>query len=229
MPAAAVYQSAIDRVICYSLGTDLNLYINFWDGQNWVRQSLGTPAGIPSGATLAPTTGLAAIYQSAIDRVMCFAVGSNNNLYLVFWDGRNWVWQAQGTPPFGKDIVLVPTGLAAVYQSAIDRVMCFAVGSNQNLFINSWEDDNWIWRPLVTPALNLVSVAAVYQSSIDRIVCFAGGGDGHLNITFWDKELGQWDWQDLGTPGVNLVSTVLTAIYQKSIDRTHLFCRRQRS
>ena len=75
-------------------------------------------------------------------------MGSNNNLYLVFWDGRNWVWQAQGTP--GVALADNTLNISAVYQSAIDRVMCFAIGNDNNLYIDFWNGKEWVWEKALT-------------------------------------------------------------------------------
>jgi hypothetical protein len=97
----------------------------------------------------------AAVYQSSIDRVQAFVVGSDGNLYLNLWNGSQWVWEAQGAPP-GTKVALSP---AAVYQSSIDRVQAFVVGSDGNLYLNLWNGSQWVWEAQGTPFVPVSSAA----------------------------------------------------------------------
>jgi hypothetical protein len=49
---------------------------------------------MPINSTSSPS----AVYQSEIDRVHAFVVGSDGNLYDNFWNGSQWVWEALAAP-----------------------------------------------------------------------------------------------------------------------------------
>src|SRR2546421_13118910 len=72
-----------------------HLYVNWWNGQQWVWQDQGTPPGTtvdnaPSVITFPGAGGSQAIYA--------FVAGGNGQLYVNWWNGQQWVWQDEGTP-----------------------------------------------------------------------------------------------------------------------------------
>jgi hypothetical protein len=66
------------------------------------------------------------VYQTSLDRVACFVVGSDGYLYDIYWNGQRWFWEEQGPPP-GTAAVSSPS---AVYQTSPDRLHCFVIGNN---------------------------------------------------------------------------------------------------
>jgi hypothetical protein len=222
---SAVYQSSIDRLVCFVTGNDGHLYDKFWDGSRWVWEDQGTP---PNGGVM----GTSAVYQSSIDRLVCFVIGNDGHLYDKFWDGSQWVWEDQGLPNGAQANASIPP--SAVYQSSIDRLVCFVtanVTSDINhLFDKFWDGSQWVWEdqgPLPSGAqfADASIPSPVYQSSIDRLVCFVIGNDGHLYDKFWDGS--QWAWEDQGPlPGGAQFAEFggsPSAVYQSSIDRLVCF------
>ena len=102
---SAIYQTSIDRLVVFALGANGpeygdagNLYDKFWDGTQWVWEDQHSPQGVLE------LDSLSAVYQASIDRLIVFTVGETTypnvgHLYLKFWNGGEWVWEDQGTPP----------------------------------------------------------------------------------------------------------------------------------
>jgi hypothetical protein len=94
---SSVYQPDIDRLTCFVIGEDGNLYDKFWNGQRWQWETLGAPQNA-SGASVSLTASPSAVYQAELQRLMCFVIGQDGNLYDTFWNGKTWEWEGQGTP-----------------------------------------------------------------------------------------------------------------------------------
>lgn len=92
---SAVYQPTINRITCFVVGDDGQLYDKYYDGSQWQWQSLGSPMHQTDVSVLSSPS---SVWQSSIDRVMCFVIGSDDQLYDVFWNGTDWQWEAQGAP-----------------------------------------------------------------------------------------------------------------------------------
>jgi hypothetical protein len=195
---SAVYQSSLDRLICFVTGSDGHLYDKFWDGSQWVWEDQGP---LPSGAN---PFGLSAVYQSSLDRLVCFVTGADGHLYDKFWDGSQWVWEDQGSIPGGLNF---PVNPSAVYRSSSDQLVCFVVGADGHLYDKFWDGSQWVWQDQGIPPSGSKlygGLSAVYRFSvhnvIDQLVCFvaAGANDGQLYDKFWDG--GQWVWENQGAP-----------------------------
>jgi hypothetical protein len=92
---SAVYQPTINRITCFVVGSDGQLYDKYYDGNEWLWQSLGSPMHQTNVSVLSSPS---AVWQSSIDRVTCFVIGTDYQLYDVFWNGSIWEWEAQGVP-----------------------------------------------------------------------------------------------------------------------------------
>jgi hypothetical protein len=191
---SAVYQTALDRLVVFVIGSDGHLYDKYWNGQQWVWEDQGTPPGTSIISGMAPS----AVYQTALDRLVAFVVGNNGHLYDKYWNGHQWVWEDQGTPP-GTSII---SGMApsAVYQTALDRLVVFVIGSDGHLYDKYWNGQQWVWEDQGTPPGTSVGLApsAVYQTALDRLVVFVIGSDLHLYDKYWNGQ--QWVWEDQGIP-----------------------------
>ncbi len=214
---SAVYQSSIDRVCAFAVGSDNALYIYFYDQGNPAQgqlQSLGSPPG--ALATGSP----GAVYQSSIDRVCAFVISANSDLYLAYYDhgqGR-WLWEFQDSS-LG---LLEMSSPGAVYQSSIDRVCAFVVRGDGHLYLNYFDHSKgkWLWEDQGTPSTTLSatgSPGAVYQSSIDRVHAFVVGSDGHLYVNYFDRGQGKWRWQDNSTRPRSRLSCAPSALKRGGI------------
>ncbi|MEH1837937.1 MAG: hypothetical protein V7L20_04020, partial [Nostoc sp.] len=93
--------------------------------------------------------------QPTLDRISTFVVGSNGHLYDKFYNGSQWVWEEQGTPPSAT--VIRPSRTRAinspgvVYQPTLDRISTFVVGSNGHLYDKFYNGSQWVWEDQGTP------------------------------------------------------------------------------
>jgi hypothetical protein len=71
-----------------------------------------------------------------------FTTESDGRLHDKFWNGSEWVWEDQGTPP-NVDGVVSPS---AVYQTSIDRLVVFVVGTDGRLYDKFWNGSEWVWE-----------------------------------------------------------------------------------
>jgi hypothetical protein len=145
----AVYQSTAERV-CIFVATDTQfLALAYVDpppaGLVWQVQGQGLGVGDMSSPS--------AVYQSSIDRVCAFVVRTDGNLYLNYFDivPSNFNWENLQSPPFST---VNPVGApSAVYQSSIDRVWVFVVGSDGHLWTCYFDHhlNKWVWQDLNQP------------------------------------------------------------------------------
>ncbi|MGO8844256.1 MAG: hypothetical protein ACLQFI_02695 [Methylocella sp.] len=199
--SAAFYQTSLDRVIAFVVGSNGHLYDTFWNGQQWVWEDQETPPNHDVKAVSSPS----ATYQTSLDRVIAFVVGSDGNLYDTFWNGQKWVWEDRGTPPnpANHDVKAVSSP-SATYQKSLDRVIAFVVGSDGNLYDTFWNGQKWVWDPGTPPnpanhdVKAVSSPSATYQKSLGRVIAFVVGSDDHLYDTFWNGQ--KWVWEDQETP-----------------------------
>jgi hypothetical protein len=105
-----------------------------------VGESVVTSSGI---IAFVQTEGIPApAYQENIDRLVVFTTESDGRLHDKFWNGSEWVWEDQGTPP-NVDGVVSPS---AVYQTSIDRLVVFVVGTDGRLYDKFWNGSEWVWE-----------------------------------------------------------------------------------
>jgi hypothetical protein len=203
------------------VGNNGHLYDKYWNGQ----QSTWEDQGLPPGATAVSSP--CAVYQTTLDRLVCFVVGDNGRLYDNFWNGQQWAWEDQGLPA-GATAVSQPR---AAYQTALDRLVCFVVGNDGHLYVRFWNGRQWVWEDQGLPAgtTAVCSPKVLYQTPFERpqdagrLHCFTVGNDGHLYDNYWNEQQRQWVWEDEGLPpGATAVSS-LGAVYQRTQDRLYCF------
>jgi hypothetical protein len=185
-------------VFC-SLGTT-DLAINFWDGNKWAWTYPGDP-----GQPVVSPEAITYLDNQGAQRIYVFTVGANDgHLYIYFWDGNQWAWADQGTPPGGQRVVS-PEAITYLDNQGAQRIYVFTVGANDgHLYIYFWDGNRWAWADQGTPpgGQRVVSPEAITyldNQGAQRIYVFTvGANDGHLYIYFWDGN--QWAWADQDTP-----------------------------
>jgi hypothetical protein len=165
-----------DRIYAFVRGSDGHLWNHFWRGPRWQDQGtwgdLGPPPGAP-GTTVAfgqPTAAITFRFvepQRTTDRIYVFLRGSNDHLFVRYWDGVRWNWEDFGRPTTdGHDIVAHPQGGTAAVTDApgavtftyvephrtTDRIYAFVRGGDNHLHTCYWNGiDLWLWNDLGTP------------------------------------------------------------------------------
>jgi hypothetical protein len=84
-----------------------------------------------------------AIYQP-LDRIAVFVIGYDDGyLYDNYWNGWQWVWEGQGTPPGGN-----ARYASAAYQPTLDRISVFITGDpwDGHLYDIFWNGSQWQWE-----------------------------------------------------------------------------------
>ena len=143
----------------------------------WTRRRVGTawtPWQQVSGAPIASDPAAVARGPSRTD---VFALGTDNHIYWISWDGSQWSnWTHVGDELFSS-------GPAAVSRGPT-FVDLFARGRDNTLWRNILSGSRWSgWRQ-VSPATISSDPAAVARGP-NRIDVFARGDDNQMYWTFW--------------------------------------------
>src|SRR5262249_56837751 len=97
-PAVVTYRDAAgnQRIYAFARGDNGRLYVNFWDGAQWRWADQGKP----SSTTVAGTADVITYPVGTGHPIDAFLRGSNNRLYVNFWDPAppQWYWANQDTP-----------------------------------------------------------------------------------------------------------------------------------
>ncbi len=148
---------APNRLDCFVVGNDRQLYHKWWDGGAWRGwEALGgnlysNPAAVSWGP----------------NRIDVFALGGDHAMWHRWWDGSAWRgWESLGG--FCTDGV-------GVSSWAPNRLDCFVVGNDRQLYHKWWDGGAWRgWAPL---GGGLYSNPAAVSWGPNRIDVFALGGD----------------------------------------------------
>ena len=209
---------------CYVLGTDGHLYVNYSEdtGATWHWADRGAP----TGATLAvgrPST--LAYFDGTVQRIYTFAIGNDNNLYVLYGDGSTWTWLNLGHPPSGgvSNDLRDPTSVTV---PPAESIFVFVIGIDGHLWVNysrvalgpqaslKAHGTGWSWKDLGTPPTtgiytffpNALLVGNESKEAVFNwnLFVFVVGYDNSLwMISTPNAELGlsaAWTWQPLGAP-----------------------------
>jgi len=183
------------RPYIFILGTDGQLWQNYWTGSNWAWFCAGQPS-----ASVSVGAGIGTAYCD--DRPYVFVRGSDGNLWQNYWTGSNWVWNPLGTPNANTGINM-PIGALSVYDGGLlftNRAYAFMVGSDGQLWQIYWTGSYWTWLCTGTPSptVGINAPMGTRLTSDWRPCVFVLGTDGHLWQNTWSGS--QWDWYDNGVP-----------------------------
>jgi len=222
-----VYQPPLDRIAVFVVGSDGNLYDKYYNGTQWVWEAQGAPPGA-AGTKAINSPGV--VFQPTLNRVQVFVVGSDGKLYDKYYNGTQWVWEAQGAPPGAAGTQAIDSP-GVVYQPPLDRIAVFVVGSDGNLYDKYYDGTQWVWEAQGAPpgaagtkAIN--SPGVVFQPTLNRIQVFVVGSDGKLYDKYYDGT--QWVWEAQGAPappgaaGANAINSP-GVVFQPSLDRIAVF------
>jgi hypothetical protein len=231
---SAAYQSSLDRVCAFVMGSDGHVYVTFWDGSQWVWQDLGAP---PQPASM---NMLDAVYQASADRLHVFSsvafpapdpFNDTHGWYDTYWNGAAgaWAWENLQAPDAGNGIDFP----AAVYQASTGQVHVFGTDLSEGRLYETFGDGfPWIWRDLGSPGQAETEgslylwLSGVYQTPADRVHVFVATTEGFLFDNFG---IGSGrTWRSLGPPmtvldGGSSGIMSLAAVFQPSIDEVLAF------
>jgi hypothetical protein len=221
-------------------GSDGHLYMNYWNGTQWSwadqdlpRDQFNNPLPLlfsPQGAvTFRDDPGKQQIYVFAPE------TDTPIGLYVNHWDGKQWTWVVQPSPPQWIKTTPAPSGGAAAIAYIDDagkrRILALIPATDVHLHANYWDGAEWKWADLGKPAdaLSLGRPAVVaYRDNAgkQRIAAFMLA-DRVAVYTTWDGA--KWRWVDPGTPptlgpgniGMSLVGAATYADQAKQ--RTNVF------
>jgi len=225
LPCAITYKDGPQRIYAFVASfpdpdpSNLtgSLYINYWDGFAWHWASQGKPPGTAITRYAPPSV---ITYRDGPQRIYAFVAGTNGHLYVNYWNGAQWNWADQGTPP-GTTLSLDLAGGAApsavTFSAAgLQRTYVFVVGNDGHLYVNYWNGAQWNWADQGTPpGTTLATFAApaavsFLDSGVQRMYVFVRGGDQHLHINYWDGA--QWRWADQGQPSGRWLAFPISAV-----------------
>jgi hypothetical protein len=82
--------------------------------------------------------------ETGKQRIYAFALGKDAHLHVNYWDGKQWQWADQGTPP---GITLSAQELSVITYSdgGVQHIYAFVTGSDFHLHVNYWDGKQWRW------------------------------------------------------------------------------------
>jgi hypothetical protein len=205
-PAAITYRELSDnkqRIYVFRTGQDGHLYVNWWDGSQWlVRQQ-----HMPPFPLLRDRPAVITYRENNTQRIYVFITGREGHLRVHWWDGTQWATDDLGKPP-GSFVDGAPAAITYLDENGARRIYVFVRGEDDHLHVCFWDGLQWSWANQGTPqGTTLVRggpeprshpTAITYRegNQPQRIYVFVRGVDGHLHVNFWDGV--QWSWADQG-------------------------------
>jgi hypothetical protein len=213
-PGVITYAADKQRIYAFARGGNGHLFVNYWNGSQWKWADQGTPPG----TTVAPDSSPGVItYAADKQRIYAFARGGNGHLFVNYWDGSQWKWADQGTPP-GTTVIPKSSPGVITYEEADKRkIYAFVQGNNGRLYVNYWDGSQWKWADQGEPIFHAISpfcspgVITYVEGGKRRIYAFVTTDDNSditpltLDVNYWNGS--QWKWANqgtlvVGTPGV---------------------------
>ena len=187
--------ASAQRPYAFFVGSDGQLWVDWWDYDHFVWSSLGTPQ---TGVTVAEGVGVLTVRDSSNSAQLpyIFVIGSDHQLWLNWWDGSAWHWTALGTP--SPEITIdFAVGVSTQTPAA------FVVGSDGQLWWTS-SGPGADWETHGTPQSG-VSIAAaigvqtvVSEYSVPDLYVLIKGSDGKVWLR---RNYGAgWSWLAQGVP-----------------------------
>jgi hypothetical protein len=144
-------------------GANERLYVDYWDGSQWIWADQGQPAGVggagfyPNPATA--TYGLGDPYcpvgSPGGPRLYAFLSGVNGHVYQDYWNGTQWSFDDFGTPPSGL-AASHPATLVTQTNCSAPRFYVFVTTQAHTLAMDLWTPSSranvfngaWVWSDL---------------------------------------------------------------------------------
>nr|MDT0660939.1 hypothetical protein [Micromonospora sp. DSM 115978] len=135
-----------ERPYVFVRGTDGHLWVCTLVGVDWVWSDLGTPPG----GDIAATIGVVAVHDGTglAGRPYAFVTGSDGNLWLNWWTGRDWRWDNRGTPPVTRfNPYYARVGVTANQPSVggPEQPQAFLLDVRGDLWRHGWDGSTWRW------------------------------------------------------------------------------------
>ena len=189
------------RIYAFVTCDNSRLAVNYWNGTQWQWADQGAPAGRKIFGKPASIS----YFDSRLGttRIYTFLIGDDRHLYVNYWNGSQWQWADQGTPP-SAGVAVSPS--AITYPSEHGQVIeVFVIGNDGKLYQNRWDDSGWSWTDLgmpTSPATKIgFSCAPVAMTDVDAsgkrsVSVFVRGADAKVWLNYWNGS--DWSWIDLG-------------------------------
>jgi hypothetical protein len=185
--------------LTWLLGTDGNLWCNWWSGTTWNWANQGTP---PNGVTITASMGAVAVGG----RPYTWVLGSDGSLWYNWYDdqaGAQWYWSDQGAPS-GATIV---ASMGAIV--AAGNPYTWVLGSDGALWCNWWNGSGWVWKSAgVPPDGSSIRASLGTVAFNDQPYAWILDNQGRLWGSSWDGT--NWSWTDQGPPanGITIVASM---------------------
>ena len=224
------WPGAYRRPYVFVLDEGGNLWINWYDGTAWQVLNRGTP-GVP----LRTPVGALAVQDSSVapERPYVFLWGSDNNLWLNWWNGREWLWDNRRNPgSFGFRGEVAGALSARFASSGSSNPFAFIVGDSggtgYDLWVNWWDGSMWQWtrhsgQPTIDgdtfPGLGATTVEGVPYAFIQAST------DVKAWVNWYDGNA--WQWTDLSlppdrnSPNANLYKVGAVAVRETATGSQH--------
>jgi hypothetical protein len=198
------YPGNLGNPYAFVTGNDGNLYLNYFDNQNWQWRTQGKPL---NGALVTDGPSALVTVQSTV-QLQTLVRCADGNLHANVWNGFNWVWDPDsfGGATFGA-IAGQPAGLAyndvSYNDFAYNFMHVYVLGADGILHVSAWDRSHWAWD------INLPSIQAAddpgvgyyLTNNVPQVHAFvAGASDGALHLSRYNPQDKKYSLFNLGTP-----------------------------
>ena len=157
------------------------------------RESVAGPVGVlTSRAT-----------PASAQRPYAFVRGSDENLWVKWWNGSDWNWVPLGRPPGADTIRRVGVLTVKDTPASVERPYVFVLDHKGELRINHWNGSAWAWSSQSTPdrSIRPVGVVTVMDTPAfaQRPSAFVIANEKELWVHYWDGS--DWRWNERSKPG----------------------------
>ncbi len=197
---------AYRRPYVFVLDVEGNLWINWYDGTRWQALNRGTPA---PGVTFRIPVGAITVQDGPVgpQRPYVFLWGSDNNLWLNWWNGSTWLWDNRSNPGFiafrgdiagAISVRSTPSGPQSPY--------AFLIGKNTtveyDLWLDWWNGSTWLWTqhsgPPTADGGEFPGLGAITVQDAPYAFIQASAPPPNVWVNWYDGSA--WQWTDLGLP-----------------------------
>jgi hypothetical protein len=179
-----------NRIDIFGIGSDHQLYHNYWDhGSGWLSpwQQLALPSGVTPAGGPGASANLLQPY-----RLDDYIIGTDGNCYHQDWQGGWSAWQSLGHP---SSTTLVGTPSATSW--APGRVDVYCKGADNAVYRDYWTASTG-WSGWIAQGGTIVADPASFTWAANNLDAYVVGTDNQIYHQYWDGSAfipGPTTWQ----------------------------------
>jgi hypothetical protein len=221
--------TSAQRPHVFVLGKDGNLWVKWYSGSQWDWDNLDHPPNTNIHSAMGTLTVMDT--TTSAQRPHVFVLGKDGNLWVKWYSGSQRNWANLGHPTSANIHSSMGALTATDTTASTQRPHVFVLGTDGNLWVDSFSGSQWDWTNLDHPPnMNIHSAMGALTvmdttTSAQRPHVFVLGKDGNLWVKWYSGS--QRNWANLGHPtSANIHSSMgaLTVMdTTTSAQRPHVF------